>query len=231
MILAAGRGTRLANLRLGVPKALVEVGGRPLLQSQIEYLAGEGIKRIIVNAYWRAAAIEAFVREHWASAAVTVTRERKLLGTAGAVRNVLTLLGPGPFFVLYGDVLIRQSLIPITAAHRARAPAATVTVYESDEVEGKGTVLVDDQGWVTMFREKQTAVRSPALINAGLYLLEPSFLADLPPNTERDFGRDVFPAALGRGARVLAYRLEAPAIDVGTPEGLALAQAWAREAR
>src|SRR5947209_5568078 len=100
MILGAGLGTRLAGIGLDVPKVLVEIGGRPLLESQIEYLTREGVQRIVVNAHHRAAAIKSFVRHYKGPANVRVITEQKLLGTAGAVRNVLDILGPDPFFVL-----------------------------------------------------------------------------------------------------------------------------------
>lgn len=229
MVLAAGRGTRLASIGLDIPKPLVEVGGRPLLQAQIEYLASEGIERIVVNAHHRAESIEAFVRTYRAPADVIVVREPELLGTAGGVRNVLAKLGKTSFFVLYGDVVIDEPLAPIAEAHHARAAEATVTVYESDAVQGKGIVLADDRGWVRRFVEKPAARVSPALINAGLYLLERRFVADLPAERELDFGHDVFPAALARGSHMLAYRLAAPVIDVGTPESLALARAHVSE--
>ncbi len=231
MILAAGRGTRLGRMGLTMPKVLVEVGGQPLLQSQIEYLAREGIERVVVNAHHRAEAIERFADRYQGPLRLIVITERKLLGTAGGVRNALDVLGPEPFYVLYGDVVIDEPLAPIAAAHRRRAAAATVTVYESDSVEGKGTVLVDEQSWVRRFAEKQTTVHEPSLINAGLYLLEPSFVADFPPRREMDFGHDVFPAALARGSRLLAHKLSRPVIDVGTPEGLALARARAATVR
>ena len=231
MILAAGRGTRLAPIGLTVPKALVQIGGRPLLQSQIDYLAREGIERIVVNAHHRAEAIEAFVRDYRGPVAVGVAREPKLLGTAGAVRNVLHLLGPEAFFVLYGDVVIDEPLAPIADEHRIRGAEATITVYESDGIESKGTVVVDEGGWVRSFVEKQSVRQRPALVNAGLYLLEPRFVAELPSETEIDFGHEVFPAALARGARVLAHRLAGPVIDVGTPEGLSEARARAAQGR
>lgn len=231
MILAAGRGTRLGSMGLTMPKVLVEVGGQPLLQSQIEYLSREGIDHVVINAHHRAEAIERFAHQYQGPPTLTVLRERKLLGTAGGVRSALDHLGPEPFFVLYGDVVIDEPLTPIVAAHRRTNAAATVTVYESDSAQDKGTVVIDEQGWIRRFAEKEAAVQGPSLINAGLYLLEPRFIAGVPPRTELDFGHDVFPAALARRSRVLAFKLPQPVIDVGTPEGLALARARARTVR
>lgn len=227
MILGAGLGTRLASLGLDVPKVLVEVGGQPLLKTQVDYLRREGVERIVVNAFHRAEAIQSFVRQHSAIGTVRVITEPKLLGTAGAVRNALDIIGDQSFYVLYGDVLVDQPLHPIAYAHGRTGAAATVTVYETDHVEGKGTVTVDEQGWVTSFAEKQTTHPTRALVNAGLYALKPEFVADLPPGTESDFGLDVFPTALARGLPVFAFRLSVPVIDVGTPEGLARARAGA----
>ncbi len=231
MILAAGRGTRLGNVGLTMPKVLVEVGGQPLLQSQIEYLSREGTEHVVINAHHRAEAIERFADRYRGPLTLTVVKEQKLLGTAGGVRNALDHLGPAPFFVLYGDVVIDQPLAPIVAAHRRKRAAATVTVYESDSVQDKGTVQIDEHAWIRRFAEKEAPVRGPSLINAGLYLLEPSFITGIAPHTQVDFGHDVFPASLVSGARILAFKLSQPVIDVGTPEGLALARARAATLR
>jgi mannose-1-phosphate guanylyltransferase len=227
MILGAGCGTRLARIGLSVPKVLVQVGGRPLLESQIEYLGREGIERVVVNAHHRAEAIESFARAYDGAVELTVVTEAKLLGTAGGVRNALDILGDDSFFVLYGDVIFDEPLASIADVHRTRRADATLTVYESDTVEAKGTVIVDEEGWVTRFAEKQAPAGPPAFINAGLYLLEPAFVADLPAGVECDFGHDVFPAAVVRGSRMLTYSLPEPVIDVGTPEDLARARARA----
>jgi NDP-sugar pyrophosphorylase family protein len=229
MILGAGKGARLASLGLTVPKVLVEVGERPLLERQIDYLGQHGVERVVVNAHHLAEAIESFAREYTGPVALSVVTEPDLLGTAGGVRNALPSLGDEPFFVLYGDVLVDQPLAEIDEAHRRCGADVTVTVYETDQIEGKGTVATDDDGWVVGFAEKDPNTLTPALVNAGLYLLDPAFVAGLPRGEELDFGRDVFPAALAEGKRIFAYLLDEPVIDVGTPEGLAAAKARVTE--
>jgi mannose-1-phosphate guanylyltransferase len=226
MVLGAGRGTRLGSLGLAVPKALVEVSGTPLLRRQFEYLGRHGVKHVVVNAHHLSEMVEDFARQYKGPVAVTVVHEPVLLGTAGAVRNVLERLGDGPFFVLYGDVLVDEPLGLVAETHDRSGAEATITVYETHEIEGKGTVLTDLDGWVTGFAEKQPPPpgSSTALVNAGLYLLDPSFVADLPCGVERDFGHDVFPDALARGSRMRAHRLAREVIDVGTPAGLELAE-------
>lgn len=224
MVLAAGRGTRLGVLGLTVPKVLVDVGGQPLLERQVAYLASHGVKRVVVNAHHRAAAIEAWARAYNGAPEIVVVHEPELLGTAGGVRNALHHLGDEAFYVLYGDVVVDHPLARLAADHEPGDAEATVTVYETDDVEGKGTVVTDEQGWVVRFREKQPGILLPALVNAGLYLVEPRLVAGLPRGVALDFGHDVFPDALVRGARIRAHRLDEPVIDIGTVDGLARAR-------
>jgi NDP-sugar pyrophosphorylase family protein len=229
MILGAGRGTRLATMGLTVPKVLVDVGQRPLLERQIDYLSTHGVERVVVNAHHLAEAVEAFARQYTGPVDLTVVTEPRLLGTAGGVRNALPALGDEPFFVLYGDVLVDQPLTEIAETHGSRGAAATVTVYQTNDIEGKGTVVTDEDGWVLAFAEKDPDAPTPALVNAGLYVLDPGFVARLPHGRELDFGRDVFPTALDEGARIFAYLLDKAVIDVGTPEGLAAGEARVQE--
>jgi len=222
MLLGAGRGTRLGALGLTVPKILVDVGGEPLLARQLRYLAGEGAERVVVNAHHLADQVEAFAAQHTGPPELTVVSEPELLGTAGGVRNALPLLGAEPFVVLYGDVLTDAPLAPLLEAHARSGSAATLAVYESTETAGKGTIDVDSDGRIIAFREKQPeAGTGPAWINAGVYVLDVMFVTEFVSETEVcDFGHDVFPAALVSGAKVSAYSLREPVLDVGTPQTL-----------
>lgn len=223
MVLAAGRGTRLAALDLGVPKPLVEIGGEPLLARQLRYLHRGGVRRVVVNAHHLSQAIEQFAAEYRSAGGgeLIVLVEPELLGTAGGVRNALAALGAGAFVVLYGDVLIDEPLEKLLATHRERGAAATLTVYESGELTGKGVVEAGPDGLITRFVEKgDLEPGARGLVNAGLYVVEPSLVASLQPGEVADFGRDVFPEALARGERLAVHLLGAPVLDVGTPADL-----------
>jgi NDP-sugar pyrophosphorylase family protein len=225
MLLGAGRGTRLGSLGLHVPKVLVDIAGEPLLARQLRYLEREGVKRVVINAHHLSAAIETFAGEYKGGLDLVVVVEAELLGTAGGVRNAREFLGDDLVIVLYGDVLTRQPLRPIVDFHREKGFAATLTIYESDYVEGKGTVAVCDDGSVTAFAEKETRRGGgSAWINAGLYVLSPGLIDLIPGDGPSDFGHDTFPSALEAGKRIGGYRLAEPVIDVGTPEGLAEAR-------
>lgn len=230
MLLAAGRGTRLRLVEPDVPKALVDIRGEPLLAHQLRYLQGQGISRVVVNAHHLADQVVAFALEHRGSPELRVVVEHELLGTAGGVRNALPELGEEPFVVLYGDVLIDEPLAPLVERHRQTRARATLAVYESAEIEGKGTLTVDDAGMVVGFAEKTSAPTgaTTAHINAGIYIIEPGFAREIPEFVASDFGHDVFPLALSRGDRLASYLLSRPVLDVGIPATLELARTGRR---
>lgn len=225
MILAAGRGTRLGELGRTVPKVLVDVGGEPLLARQIRYLRDGGVERIVINAHHLADQIEGFVAAQPQAAQIEVVVEPELLGTAGGVRNALSHLGDEAFVVLYGDVIVAEPIGAVSDTHRRTKASATLTLYRTDEVEGKGTVQITSGGMVEAFHEKtRSHAEGRACVNAGLYILHPSLLRDLPPGDVLDFGHDVFPMALAQGRTIAAHVLAAPVIDMGTPAMLDMAR-------
>ncbi len=225
MLLAAGRGTRLRSVEPGVPKVLVEIAGEPLLARQLRYLESQGISRVVVNAHHLADQVLAFAHEYRGSLDLVVVVESELMGTAGGVRNALPRLGDDPFIVLYGDVLTDEPLTAMVESNARRDAVATLAVYESTETDGKGTIEVDMSDLVTGFSEKGTTEQdASALINAGIYVIRPSFARGIPDGLPSDFGHDVFPAALARGERLAIHRLSSPVLDVGIPATLELAR-------
>jgi NDP-sugar pyrophosphorylase family protein len=226
MILAAGLGTRLGSLGRAVPKILLKIAGEPLLAAQLRYLERQGVSRVVINTHHHAARVESVAQAYEGPLEVACIREPVLLGTAGGVRNALAMLEPGPFVVLYGDVLVHEPLEPIIRRHRATGALATLAVHEADSAEGKGVVEVDSTGRIVGFVEKGEQAGGRVLINSGVYVLESEMVSALAPGVPIDFGRDVFPRAIERGEPLFAVLLSTPVIDVGTPEGLSLARAY-----
>jgi mannose-1-phosphate guanylyltransferase/phosphomannomutase len=177
----------------------------------------------VINAHHLAERIERFVRGYRGPIEIRFVREETPLGTAGGVRNALPYLASLPFLVLYGDVLIDESLDGMNRIHARTGAEATIAVYATTRTEGKGILEMED-GLVRSFVEKPVgghAEREEALVNAGIYLMHPSFVEQTTPaGSTADFGHDVFPAAITAGRRVAGYVLARPAIDVGTHEGL-----------
>ena len=221
MVLAAGRGTRLGAIGEQVPKALLEVDGQPLLARHLRYLERHGVSRVVINTHHLADEVESFVRGYGTSLDVICLREDRLLGTAGAVRNALSHLVPGPFVVLYGDVLFDEPLPALTETHTRNSAVATLAVHDAASAEGKGVVDVDKTDRVVRFVEKGEDDSRPVLINSGIYVVEEALIAPLAIGIPFDFGHDVLPDAVRRGAPIFVHRLSRPVVDIGTPAALA----------
>jgi NDP-sugar pyrophosphorylase family protein len=156
---------------------------------------------------------------------ITYSLETEILGTAGGVKKMEAYLRDGAFLVIYGDNLMRFELAPLVEFHRARQAQATVALFASPEPWTGGVVETDATGKVLRFREKpDRKTISTNLINAGIYLLEPTVLEAIPAGEFCDFGKDVFPKLLAARAPVYAMKPNAYIHDIGTPERLAQAQ-------
>lgn len=229
LILAAGKGTRLGELGLQRAKVLVPIDDRPILEHQLEFLAGQGIQRALINAHHLAEQVVEHISGYRGPLELDVLVEESLLGTAGGAINAREALGEGTFLVLYGDVLIFEPLEPLLRTHAESGAIATLCVYEREDTQQKGVVEIDAGGRVTSFVEKDPTRTGPGLVNAGLYVLEPRLLDGFAPGTLLDFGHDVFPAALANGQHLHVHRIPRPVLDIGTPQDLARAKReWQR---
>lgn len=223
VLLAAGRGTRLAPLTDTTPKALAPLGGRPLLAWQLAWLAREGVTEVAVNVHHLQGRVLEFLEREPPPIPVRVSYEPVLLGTAGALlplRDFLT----GPFLVHYADVVTDARVGEHMAAHERSGAVATLTYHRADETFGKGVLSVDAGGRVTGFREKDPSDAGPGLVNSGIYAADPSLL-DLITPERTDFGHHVWPAALAAGLHLDARELgDAYLRDIGSLEALEAAE-------
>ena len=219
-LLGAGRGTRLAPLTDTVPKILAPMAGRPLLEHQLAYLAGNGVSEVILNVHHLEDRVLEFVEGVKSPVRVRISREPDLLGTAGALvprRDELR----ETFVLLYGDVITDEPLARLLAAHRHAGGIATLACYRADDPRGKGVVSVDASGRVTAFAEKPQEVTAGAMVNAGLYVLEPEIFELITPGSS--FGVDVWPRAIAEGRPLNAHLMTGYVCDVGTPAALSRA--------
>jgi NDP-sugar pyrophosphorylase family protein len=225
-ILAAGLGTRLRSLGLDVPKVMVPIGGKPLLEHHLELFRRQGIREIIINLHY----LPQTITEHFGDGSqfgvnITYSPEPELLGTAGAVKKMETELRDGTFLVFYGDNLVQVDFAPLVNFHQARRALATVALFASPEPWTGGVVETDAQGRVVRFVEKPDPKQvSTNLISAGIFVIEPQVLEIIPAGRFCDFGKDVFPKLLAASQPVYAMTPNAYIQDIGTPERLAKAQ-------
>lgn len=223
MILAAGHGTRLRPLTDRLPKAMVPIAGRPLLEHTVELLAASGVREIAINLHTHAGVIA----DHLGDGSrfgvkITYSFEPQLLGTAGAVKALAHFFSDGPFFVIYGDVFTRMDLERLLRHHRSQRALATIALRQPDDVSQCGIVQQDDDGWITSFVEKPHGDRheADAWANGGVYVLEPEVLRHIKSGVEQDFGRDVFPALARTGQAVAGLPSDDACWDIGSMERL-----------
>ncbi len=217
VVLAGGLGARLGAAG---PKPLVPVAGLPVLAHVIAWLAREGVRDIVLCTGYGHGAIAAEFGDgsDW-GVRVRYSTDPAPLGTAGAVKAAEHLLS-ARFFVAYADIVADVALDAFEQRHRFSGAVATLAVHPNDHPFDSDRVLTDVDGFVTRMLKKEDAVgpEGGALCSAALYVLERAVIAEIPLDDKpRDFGRDVFPALVARGKRVLAYRTTEYLHDMGTP--------------
>jgi NDP-sugar pyrophosphorylase family protein len=226
LVLAAGEGQRLRPLTLRMPKPMVPVGGRPVLEHLIALLRIHGITDIAINLHYRPEAIlEHFGDGERFGVEITYSHEARLLGSAGAARALDAFL-TDTFLCLYGDVLTDVDLSALVARHRETAAAGTIGVYEVSDPSRCGIVELDGAGRITRFVEKPApGTISGNLANSGILVLEPSVLREIPRNEPFDFGLHLFPKLLDQGIPLVGERLDGYILDIGSADRLAQAEA------
>lgn len=210
MLLAAGLGTRLRPLTDTVPKCMVPVCGKPVLEYNIQWLKKHGVTELIINLHHLPEVVMDYFGDgrRW-GVHITYSLEEQPLGTAGGVKNVAWFFD-GPFFVWYGDNLSTCNLSRLYSFHRAKGGVAAIALYHRDDVAQSGIVGLGEDGHIERFLEKPRPDQVfSRWVNAGIYVLEPAVLDFIPRNGAPDFGRDVFPAMLADGQPLYGYRLSA----------------------
>ena len=226
VVLAAGKGQRLKSVVRDVPKPMVRVRGRPILEQNVCWLRDAGVQDIYMNLHHLPEVITKHFGggEEW-GVRIMYSRERRLLGTAGAVRKIADDCWGDvrePFLVVYGDNLLSGfDLRRIVEFHNSRAGAGTICLHYREDVSHSGIAVLDSDGRILRFVEKPTPDQAVShWVNAGLYVLAASALRYVPQGTS-DFGRDIFPRMLEAGERLYGLTTNAALVAVDTPEMLA----------
>ena len=225
IVLAAGNGERLRGVVDDVPKPMVKIKSRPILEHNIKLLENCGITEICVNLHHLPDVIRNHFRDgkDW-GVNITYSYEPEILGTAGAVKNLEEQIGTNQFFVLYGDNLYDCNFAEIIEFHHERQGLGTVGVHERDDVSQCGVVEMDSQNKIISFVEKPGGDEITShLVNAGIYVFEPGIFNFIPERRFSDFGSDIFPELLKGNERIYAAVLTGKLTAVDTPELLAQA--------
>jgi mannose-1-phosphate guanylyltransferase len=214
-LLAAGVGSRLRPITDTIPKCMVAVAGRPMLDIWLEALDRAGVDEVLVNLHHLPDVVRDHVAARTSPPAVRIVFEPELLGSAGTLRaNRDWVEGEKMFLAFNADNLTDFDLRSLVDAHRAHDAVATLAVFHSEHPSAGGVVELDASGRVTGFTEKPPEPVSD-LTNAGMYAFHPSVLDEIDGALPRDIGYDLLPRLVGRARAVL---VEGFFRDIGTVE-------------
>jgi histidinol-phosphate phosphatase family protein len=222
-ILAGGQGSRLKDRAGRLPKAMVPVLGRPMLDYQIELCKRHGFLRILLLVHYG----HEMIMKHFGDGSqygVSLGYQVEAFprGTAGALRDALPRLAEA-FVVLYGDTYLDVDLGRMRDTHTRRGADATLFLHANDHPQDSDLVEVDDAGSVTAILPCPRSVNEchRNLVNAALYVFERDDLHTFVPRDGiADIAKDMFPAMLSEGKRLFGYVSPEYLKDMGTPARL-----------
>ena len=219
-ILAGGFGTRLRPLTYTRPKHMLPIANRPHIEHVFDLLEKCGVREIVL--------LTSYLAEHFAGVVedaaargldFAVAHEHEPLGTAGAFKNAEDLVGNEAFLAFNGDILTDIDLNEVLDFHQAKDAEATIVLTPVEDPSAYGVVPTSDDDRVLGFVEKPNVDEAPTnLINAGIYVFEPSILDRIPPGRVYSAERELFPGLVEEGARLFATATDAYWMDIGTPQ-------------
>ena len=214
-LLAAGIGSRLRPITDSVPKCMVVIDDRPLLDIWLDAFDRAGIDEVLVNLHHLPDVVRRHLAERTGPPVVRTFFEPELLGSAGTLAaNRQWVDGEEFFLVCYADNLTDFDLRSLIDIHRTSGETATLAVFHSERPSAGGVVEVDDAGRVVGFAEKPSQPVSD-LTNAGMYAFDPSVLEEIGGTPPLDIGYHLLPRLVGRSHAVL---VEGYFRDIGTIE-------------
>jgi MurNAc alpha-1-phosphate uridylyltransferase len=225
MVLAAGLGTRMRPYNGHIPKPLVEIGGKSLIDYSLDRLADAGVERVVVNVHHLADVLERHLAPRQRPQIVISDERGALLGTGGGITKALPQLGAAPFFLVNSDTVwldgVKPNFIRLAEAFDSDTMDALLLLAATTSsigYSGRGDYAMLPDGRLRRRRENEVV----PFVYAGAAILSPALFADAPAGT---FGLTSLFDRAGEGGRLFGMRLEGIWMHVGTPEAVAAAEA------
>lgn len=232
MIFAAGLGERLRPLTSRVPKALVPVAGRPMIDYPLALLRHYGIRDVVINLHHLGEQIEAYLGNGAARGLnIVYSKEDELLDTGGGLLKAKPYLQDDRFVVINTDVLIDLSLDELLDLHQRKQATATLVVRPDPLADQFGSMEIDAAGRISRFlqayRPDTPRTVTEKLMFTGVQILEPRIFDYMPPpGGQQKFGttKDTFPRMLTSGEPLCGFRFAGFWQDLGTAQRIAAAE-------
>lgn len=217
IILCGGTGIGMSPLTMSIPKSMMPVGYKPILEHIILKLRKQGIRSFILAVSHLGEHIMKYFGDgDRLGVKIEYSIEKTQLGTAGAIKNAEKKLN-GTFLAVYGDILFAElDVQDLIKHHVQRGGIATMVLARVEDASRFGLVSIDEYGRVIAFREKPKN-RVPGLVNAGIYVFDPAIFDYIPQKVPASFEEDVFPELADKG-KLYAYVYDGYWVDIGSPE-------------
>jgi mannose-1-phosphate guanylyltransferase len=229
MVLAAGLGTRLRPITFDMPKPMVPVLNRPVMEHILRLLAKHGFGETIANLHWFPELIEGhFGDGSSCGVSLSYSREEALLGTSGGVRNAADFFGEEDFLVISGDALTDLDLTAMRKFHESHDGIATLATKRVEDTTQFGVAITDAEGRIGGFQEKPDQSEALSdLANCGIYMFRREIFDYFPaPGTSKaakegdpegfaDWAMDVFPRLLDGDVPFYSHEIDAYWNDIG----------------
>jgi mannose-1-phosphate guanylyltransferase len=218
MLLGAGLGTRLRPITYELPKPMVPVLSRPVMEHILMLLERHGFKQVVANLHY----FPDLIRDYFGDGSsfgvqLEYSYEEELLGTAGGVRNVREFLGDEAFLIISGDALTDIDLTALCARHAEAGGIGTLALKGVDDPSQLGVVILAEDGRIQGFQEKPAAAEALSnLGSCGIYVFEPEIFDYFPDRPFVDWAQDVFPVLLERDVPLYGHEISDYWNDVGS---------------
>lgn len=220
MIMAAGVGSRLDPLTQDVPKPLVPIANRPIMDILLERLLDISVKDVVANTHYKSEQIIERYKDNKFGINFKYVNEEKLSGTAGGVKKCQFFFDEGEdFLVLSADGLSNANLKSAISAHKKSGAIASIGIKKIaiEEIPHFGVVVTDSEGFISGFQEKPPVEEAKSdKINTGIYIFSYKIFDYIPADTFYDFAKNVFPDLLSKGIKINTFSVDEYWSDIGT---------------
>lgn len=229
ILVSGGKGERLRPLTNNLPKPMIEVAGKPVLEHIINLFKKNGITDFIISVCYLPEKITHYFgngKKFGVNIEYIYEKENLPLGTAGNIGAAKKFID-STFIVTYADILRELNISGMIKFHKNKKAFATLNIYKRSGENPKSMVLFDKNKKITKFLERPSLSEIKTDLvwsNGSFYIFEPEIFDYIPQNTFSDFGRDVFPCLIKEEKNLFAYSSKGFFIDIGNYEKLAKAR-------
>ena len=218
LILAGGKGVKMRPFTYELPKTMLPVKGRPILEYMIDLLRSYDIRDIYISIGY----LGEKIKEHFGDGSkfgvrLTYIEEKKNLGTGGALRFALPKMGDEPFLLAWSDVLIDIDIGDLIDFHLEESPLMTIALTSVADPTDYGAVKMHRDTMVDFKEKPKNSTDVSRLVSAGVHVVDPKIVNYLPKTGRFMLEKDVIPKLISK-KKIKGYIFEGKWFDVGTPE-------------